>query len=349
MARIIYGVSGQGFGHATRSKEIIHHLRRQGHQILILSYGQALTFLAQEPGIEIYEVPGLILKYRRDKLVYWQTVYLNLIQLFRQSAKWRSLLARAKQFAPDLVIADFEPLSALLAKSLKKPLISLDNQHQLTNTKIDIPLYQRKSLLADKMIIRSMVRRADHYLVTTFFPTSITHRATTIVPSIVRQAVLDLQPKHGDYFLVYQTTGADSVSLVLKKFPQYKFVVYGPKRSGRQGNIVYKKISPTEFLADLAGCRAVIGSAGLSLISESLYLGKPYLALPIARQIEQEVNAIYLTRLGYGLTAKRLTSKALKSFVENLSVYDRNLRRYQRRGNEVVFRRLDQLIKGLIK
>jgi len=347
MARIIYGVSGQGFGHATRSKEVINHLKKQGHQVLVLSYGQALIFLAHEPNIEVYEVPGLVLKYRRNKLVYWQTVYLNVIQLFRQSAKWRALLARAKQFAPDLVIADFEPLSALLAKSLKKPLISLDNQHQLTNTKIEIPLYQRQNLLANKVIIRSLVRRADHYLVTTFFPTPLTNRHTDLVPAIIRQAVIDLQPKHGNYFLVYQTTGGDAISNVLKKFPQYHFIFYGLDRQATVGNIIYKKTSQDGFLQDLAGCQAVIGSAGLSLISESLYLGKPYLALPIDRQIEQVVNAIYLVKLGYGSMAKKLTSKALKNFVENLTTYDQNLEHYPRSGNEIVFKKLDQLIEEL--
>lgn len=44
MAKIIYGVAGQGFGHSTRSKEVISHLKSRGHEVMVFTYGQALFF-----------------------------------------------------------------------------------------------------------------------------------------------------------------------------------------------------------------------------------------------------------------------------------------------------------------
>lgn len=55
MAKIIYGVSGQGFGHSTRSKEILDYLISRGHQVEVWTYGQALFFL--DKNFEVFEVP----------------------------------------------------------------------------------------------------------------------------------------------------------------------------------------------------------------------------------------------------------------------------------------------------
>src|SRR6185369_12152091 len=48
-----------------------------------------------------------------------------------------------------------------------------------------------------------------------------------------------------------------------------------------------KKRSLDGFLRDLSGAKAVIANAGFSLISEGLYLDKPYLAIPVKNQFEQ--------------------------------------------------------------
>jgi len=60
--RIIYSLSGQGFGHGARSKEVIRHLIRAGHKVKIFTYGQSLFMLEKEFGDEvIFEIPGLVL------------------------------------------------------------------------------------------------------------------------------------------------------------------------------------------------------------------------------------------------------------------------------------------------
>jgi hypothetical protein len=51
---------------------------------------------------------------------------------------------------------------------------------------------------------------------------------------------------------------------------------------------------------DLAAARAVVCTAGFTLLSEALYLGKPVLALPNRGFFEQALNALYLRRSGRG-------------------------------------------------
>jgi len=80
--------------------------------------------------------------------------------------------------------------------------------------------------------------------------------------------------------------------------------VYGAGRDARCGNIEFRPPSNTQFVADLASCRAVFATAGNQLISEAMHFGKPLLAMP-EDSLEQQLNAAMVQRLGYGLSVRR--------------------------------------------
>lgn len=341
MAKIIYGVSGQGFGHSTRSREVLRYLVSKGHQVLVFTYGQALFFLDEE--FDVFEVPGLGLIYKNNKLIYWQTIYQNIYQVAKQSRYWNKILKKFRSFDPDIVITDFEPLTALLAKLQRVPLISLDNQHQLTNTKIKVDKRHRKDLLADKLVIKSLVWGAKYYLVTTFFETPSRRKDTFLFSPIVRKEIRQLIPQDQDYILVYQNSDFEGLIKILNSIDK-KFVIFGANKKGALGNIEFKDYSSHEWLKYLANCQAIIATAGLSLISEALYLKKPYLAIPIKKQTEQLVNARYLQELGYGREMMKNNAKEIKDFIRNIPEFKKNLAKYKEKNELAIFRKLDQLI-----
>ena len=348
MAKIIYGMSGQGFGHSTRSKEIIRQLIKSGHQVKIFTYGQSLFMLEKEFSDLIFEIPGFILSYKKNKLVYWKTIYENVKKFTHQTRYWKKVSAEFSAFNPDLVITDFEPLTALLAKTKKKPLISIDNQHQLTNTEIKLPLKYRKDFLTDRLIVKLLVWGANYYLITSFFKTKVTHAKTFLFAPIIRKEILDLRPKIGDYILVYQ--GADFSNFIpeLEKIDE-NFIVVGPDREGKHKNITFVKYSFTDWLKLLSEAKAVIATAGLSLISECVYLEKPYLALPIKNQVEQTINALYLERNGLGLQAEKFTVEVFNEFINNLDAYKKNLKKADKCSNRKLFVKLEKLIALLLE
>ncbi len=346
MAKIIYGVAGQGFGHSTRSREIITHLQDQGHQILVFTYGQALFML--EKDFEVHEITGLGLSYKNNKLVYWQTVVKNTQKVFKESQSFGRSLKKFKDFNPDLVITDFEPLTSILAKVQNKPLISIDNQHQLTHTKIQVPKKYLPDLMIDKFIVRSFVWQANYYLVTSFYPTQPKSQKVFWFPPIVRRQVLKLKPTKQDYILVYQTSDYNGLVKQLKQF-QYRFVVFGLDIEKQVENIAFKKFSQDEWLEYLANCQAIIGNAGLSTMSEALYLKKPYLAVPVKKQIEQVVNAYYLDKLGYGMMADKLNLNVFANFVTNLDKYRQALAKYSYTDNSLILNKVDELINKLVR
>ncbi|UCG38554.1 MAG: hypothetical protein JSV00_10355 [bacterium] len=45
MARIVYGVSGEGWGHATRSRDVLRHLEGCGHDLMVVTFDRGVRYL----------------------------------------------------------------------------------------------------------------------------------------------------------------------------------------------------------------------------------------------------------------------------------------------------------------
>ena len=117
----------------------------------------------------------------------------------------------------------------------------------------------------------------------------------------------------------------------------------------QEGNITYKNYSADDWLKYLEGARAVIGTAGLSLITECLYLKKPYLAEPVKKQTEQIINAKYLQHNNYGAYTYNFTAQDFYHFRDDLPKYEAALAGYDQKDNFEIFNKLDEIIKNIIK
>ena len=51
--KLLYGVVGEGMGHATRSRVVIEHLLAAGHELLVVVSGRAHAYLLRELGGEL--------------------------------------------------------------------------------------------------------------------------------------------------------------------------------------------------------------------------------------------------------------------------------------------------------
>ena len=111
-----------------------------------------------------------------------------------------------------------------------------------------------------------------------------------------------------------------------------------------EGNVRYRPFSESGFVDDLRTAAGVLASAGFTLMGEAVFLGKPMLAMPVGRQMEQVLNARYLEASGYGLHTLSLTGERLGEFLERLPDLARNLEAYQQDGNRDLFTALE---KGL--
>lgn len=341
MANILYGVNGEGAGHSTRAREVLSHLVSRGHTVHVASFDRGLENLKAD--FDATEIYGFRFAYVNNRVRYKRTIAKNLItvpQAAKSLARLKDLIDRRKI---NLVITDFEPLTCHVGHVKGLPVISIDNQHCLTNTAVSYPHQYRRDAAAAKLVTRLMTPRANAYLVISFFTAPIRKRNTFLFPPLLRQQILDATPTQGDHVLVYVTSPAPVLARLLSSV-RCRFIAYGFGRDGESGNILYKKPSLDGFFADLVSARAIIANSGFSLVTEALHLGKPYLAVPVAHQFEQIFNAYWLEQSGYGAYWSELNKERIESFLYNVPHYREALAHYPRQGNAALLAKLDSLI-----
>ena len=87
-----------------------------------------------------------------------------------------------------------------------------------------------------------------------------------------------------------------------------------------------------------------MGTAGFTLMTEAFYLRKPYLALPMRGQFEQELNAHWLVKLNYGINLRRIRSEAVGSFLYRVPDFKENLNDYRATDNSAIQDTLGELL-----
>ncbi|HKQ69310.1 MAG TPA: MJ1255/VC2487 family glycosyltransferase [Polyangiaceae bacterium] len=351
--RILYGVVGEGMGHATRSKVVIEHLVEYGHKVKIVVSGRAFQFLKKHFP-DVVEIRGLTIKYAKGAMDRDASLLRNALMspamLFQNAA---SYIDDVRHFDPKIVFSDFDSYAYFFAKRFKLPIVSVDNQQIIHKCKHEDVITKgvETDYRATRAFVKAKLPGCDHYIVTSFFTPPIRAKfreVVTIVPPILRTEILEAKATRGEHVLVYQTSTSDKTLISgLNKLPKQKFIVYGLRRDAVQGNCAIRNFSEQAFADDLASAKAVVTNAGLSLIHEAIYLQKPIFSVPVQHQFEQEMNARYLEEYGYGLAAARLDHEVLGAFLNQESRYVRALKHHQQKGNDVLFRKVDRLLADL--
>ncbi len=272
MANILYGVNGEGSGHPTKALEVLSHLQARGHTLHVASFDRGLRNL--QGRFEVTEIYGLRLAYLNNQVRYRRTITSNLMAVGKRAKSSARLSELADKWEIEIVITDFEPLCCHLGHRKHLPIISIDNQHCLTNTEVSYPRKYRRDATLAKLVTRIMTPRADAYLVTSFFTSRIARPRTFLFPPILRQQVLQANPKRGEHVLVYVTSSAPALAKLLSTVG-CTFVAYGFGREGQNGNILYKKPSVDRVLEDLIAVKPIVANAGFPLMTEALHIGKP--------------------------------------------------------------------------
>ncbi|MCC7560846.1 MAG: glycosyltransferase [Methanobacterium sp.] len=343
--RIIYSVCGEGMGHAIRGRVLLNHLTKN-NEVYIFASDRAYDYLAAHFD-HVYKIGGFNTVYEDNTVQNTKTFIKGMKDLPGDLKKsLRLMYSVAKAIKPQIIISDFEFYSNLLSKVLRVPLISLDNMHVLTQAELDVPRKFRTDRIAAESVVRSFIQMPTFYLITSYFyPPLKNSNKTKYFPPVLRDAIMELEPYNGEHVLVYQTSDSNERLMdILKEFDD-EFIVYGFHRDERDENLLFKSFNEDEFFTDLSQARAVIANGGFTLISEALYLGKPVLSVPVKKQFEQILNALYMERLGYGEFHDELEREDIENFLSKLDEYRENIHlNYFHDQNQSILKELDFLI-----
>lgn len=329
---ILYGVCGEGFGHSSRAKTLISRLEKSGNNVLVITYGQAHAVLKSL--FKTLKIKGVHLFFKENKLLLQKTSLEATKSLFENLRNYKKIKKAIEDFSPDICITDMEPITALISYYYKLPLISLDNQHRLTHLKINIPKKHIKDYLIAKQAISLCVPKADFFIILSFKKQKVKSENTEIVSPILRKEILSLKPRYKNFVLVYLTKENSEIISLLKQINE-KFVIYGYNKSLKIKNIYFRKFGKS-FLKDLASCKAVIASSGFSLMSEAVYLKKPYFAIPLQGQFEQTLNALFLKKEKLGDFSEKPSKEEIVFFLKKIPLYKKALLKNKFDPNEAI-------------
>jgi uncharacterized protein (TIGR00661 family) len=349
--RILYGVVGEGMGHAVRSRVVLEHLVGQGHDVEIMTSGRAKDFLAKHfEGVNRIHGLHFVTDDNRVKLgrTLWSNVLAGTVGLPRNIQAYFELIG---EFAPEVVISDFESWTYFYAKAHRLPIFSVDNMQIINRCRHpeEILAGEHASFELARAFVKSKLPFCDHYFITTFFRPEIRKDHTSLHPPILRPEILAAPVSRGDHLLVYQTAEAHETLATTLQQLDIECRVYGMRRGIEaeevDGNLRHQPFSEARFIADLASARAVIAGGGFTVMGEAVYLRKPMLSVPLENQFEQTLNARYLQYIGYGRWTEAIEDVAVvRDFLDAVPACEEKLAGYTQDGNRDLLGAVDEAL-----
>jgi uncharacterized protein (TIGR00661 family) len=314
---IVYALSGEGRGHASTARSVLPVLERAGHRLKVVTYGRSVGELQ---GYDLIEIRGIRHCYNQaGRLSLLRSLAGNVGIFGYYAAHWGPLRRQLRAFSPDLFIVNFEPLCPLLARSLGVPFVSFSNQHALLFVPQTVPAKFRSSALVTKTAARVVAAGADAYVVMSFLGDHQRRDHVRVVPPVLQEEFRQLKPEIGDYVLVYLKERNPALLQVLRQIHEH-FVIYGYNVDAAEGNLTFRTFG-RGMPQELAGCKAAIGTSGLSFITEAIWLKKPFFGVPLKGEFEQTANSLFIREAGLGDFAERPSRAEVEGFLAGLTAF----------------------------
>ena len=284
MKKILYAIQGTGNGHLCRALDIIPILQKKVGVDVLISGIQADVEIPFEVS---YRFKGMSFIFgKKGGVDIWETFKrLDPINLIREI---RSLPVQNY----DLVINDFEPVSAWASKFKKIPCISLSHQSAVLNPKAPRPL---KSDFFGKFILKNYAPALYKY------GFHFEEYDQNIFTPVIRQQIRLGQEKNNGHYTVYLPAYGDD--LIIDHLTKIKGVLWEvfskhSQKTFRKENVFITPVNNERFINSLISSEGVLCGAGFETPAEALFLGKKLMVMPMKGQYEQQCNAAALKKMG---------------------------------------------------
>jgi uncharacterized protein (TIGR00661 family) len=302
--RILYGVQATGNGHITRARVLLPALQAAGVEVDVLLSGRAPERLFNMECFGRFET-------RRGFTFVTSAGRVGWLKTLRQSRPvqfWRDY-RQLDLSRYDLVLSDFEPVTAWAARHQGAPSLGIAHQYAFHHP---IPGTGFKPWLKPSLKLFAPVDEAVgvHWY----------HFDAPILPPLVAPPPYPLT-EEPDKILVYLPfESMDEVIYWLSAFPKYRFRVYCNIATPEQrGPLELQPFSRDGFQRDLCSCAGVISNAGFGLCSEAIQAGKKLLVKPLHSQVEQRSNAAVLKQMGLANTMSELALEPVEAWLAQSS------------------------------
>ncbi len=306
--KVLYAINGTGQGHVSRAKSLIPYLRNRVDVDVLMS-GKMQHFDFGEP-IKYY-FKGFTFVYERGA-VNWFKTFLN-----TDFIRFVYDIFTIDLSDYDLVISDFEPVSAWSSFLKRRRCMNMSHQASFKSLKTPRPKSWPFFLVAEAFL--RLFSYSREYMGFHFKAYD-----TFIFPPVIHDEIINAVPTCNSHISVYLSSFSLKHQIeFFRQFPEHIFHVY--HSDCRQQEIIKNvhvfPLSDT-FRHSLIASSGCITNAGFELNAEALYLQKPLLSIPIRYQYEQYCNAAALKNLGV-IISNQLEYSQVQSWLKKKPVLEK--------------------------
>lgn len=282
--KILYAIQGTGNGHIARSFEIIQELQKRGDLEILIS---GTEFNLKTPFKCDYTLKGLNYVFGKNGGID----YLKSLKRF-DIFNFLNEIANFPINKFDLIISDFEPISSWSAKVSKKMSIGLSNHAGILHQDAPCP---KQLISLGKYIVKNYAPNT--------FDLGFNYKSlgNTIYTPIIRRKIRELPNIKKGHYTVYLPSYHDKPIIdLLSIFKRCNFQVFSRFVTQKiiHSNIVLLPINEEAFNLSITSSNGVICNAGFGVTSETLFLNKKLMVIPMKRQYEQLCNTLMLESFG---------------------------------------------------
>lgn len=280
--KILYAIQGTGNGHISRAREIVPLLQQYGELDLLVSGTEAEVSLTQPLK---YRLHGFSFVFgTKGGVDKWATYKLMNLQKLWHDIRHLPL----KQY--DLIINDFEPVSAWACRVQNLPSVSLSHQCSFISKKTPRPDRWNYAEWLFKYYSPTTYHIGFHFEPYDEF----------IHTPVIRSEIRNLEPSDDGHYTVYLPAYDDQMLVKYLKQTKVRWQIF----SKRQKTVCYEKnisifpVNNETYNKSMAACTGLLTGGGFEGPAEALYLGKKVMMIPMRGQYEQRCNALAASRLG---------------------------------------------------
>jgi uncharacterized protein (TIGR00661 family) len=192
----------------------------------------------------------------------------------------------------DIVINDFEPVSAWACRLHHKACIGLSHQAAVLHKKSPQP---EEIDFIGKSILKNYAPVSDK------FGFHFKAYSKKIFTPVIREEIRKAANIRLPHYTVYLPSYDDKrIIQVLAEIKEVEWEVFSKhsKKMYKEKNVDIKPISNTAFIESLVSCTGVLCGAGFETPAEALFLEKKLMVIPMKGQYEQQCNAAALKKMG---------------------------------------------------
>ena len=282
--KILYAIQGTGNGHLARATETVPILKKMADTDVLVSGIQGDIKLPFQVDYQLYGM----------SFIFGQKGGVSLLKTMIKLRPVRFLIDLFKLPIKkyDIILCDFEPVTAWACKLRKVACIGVSHQNAVLHSKAPTP--GQKDWLGE-FILKHYAPAYPRYGF--HFQSLDDFNFTPVIRPSIRKAIIK---KKGHYTVYLPAYSDEEIIAILSPFKTVIWEVFSKhnQQEYKVDNIHIRPVSLDQFTISFTTCTGILCTAGFETPAEAIFMGKKLCVVPMKNQYEQTCNAAFLQSMG---------------------------------------------------